>query len=748
MQRQQDTSASGTGEEELDELDELPPHLQRYGRRVRNACEFSGPSVLSQECDEGSVEYKLRLQPAEGNYVRFQQLVTQMQFRLSEGGGTCFYCIGVEDNGHPRGLEEMELKESLLTLEQMALQIGAEAKVMQMPPGTEDRQCAVVKVQMKAHTGCLGPPEIRIAVAGSADSGKSTLIAVLTHGSEGKPTLDNGRGAARMSILRHKHEIESGRTSCVTHCILGYGESGRVLNYDGIFLGSSVGSKGLTKSASRFVRFSDLAGHERFSKTLIRGMTSTRPHYVMVCVCACSGVSATTADHLAVAFATGAPPFVVITKSDTVKRERMEELMKEISALVAAAHQKSVAVSSPSHAKSLARTFKPERLNLAQLVPIFAVSSLTGESVDRLHAFFTQLPLSDDRHPSDLSDPASGQGTLEQDVFQIDSVFDVPSVGCVLSGVVVSGHRLDIGSCMYLGPIDDGGRFKRVKIVGIRRAHEDISSVCVGQHATVAVHQIINEHDRIEDADKDNDNDNDDGEKTVDDLGHSHSRSHRSSLLSSCTVDANPPGLYKITSSAADLEVLGRSWEVAIQKSYSEQGFRISESERRLDKIRIRKGAVLLGMGTSIAPVATFKFAAYVMFSSLSGNSLDRLELIVHCNGIRQMARIISVDNTRFQVDGMHPQAEEQWKIAKPSCVAAIRLLQNKRSIHGTENDDKLDSHGIQLVESRVVRFEFLHRPEWIVSGARLIMQERGSGRIVGAGMVVSCDMPGANRGP
>ena len=48
--------------------------------------------------------------------------------------------------------------------------------------------------------------EIRVAVVGNVDAGKSTLLGVLTHGE-----LDNGRGLARMKLFRHKHEMESGR---------------------------------------------------------------------------------------------------------------------------------------------------------------------------------------------------------------------------------------------------------------------------------------------------------------------------------------------------------------------------------------------------------------------------------------------------------------------------------------------------------------------------------------------------------
>lgn len=63
----------------------------------------------------------------------------------------------------------------------------------------------------------------RVAVVGNVDAGKSTLLGVLTHGE-----LDNGRGFARQKLFRHKHEIESGRTSSVGNDILGFDQKGQV----------------------------------------------------------------------------------------------------------------------------------------------------------------------------------------------------------------------------------------------------------------------------------------------------------------------------------------------------------------------------------------------------------------------------------------------------------------------------------------------------------------------------------------
>ena len=60
---------------------------------------------------------------------------------------------------------------------------------------------------------------------GNVDAGKSTLLGVLTHGE-----LDNGRGFARQKLFRHKHEMESGRTSSVGNDILGFDSLGQVVN--------------------------------------------------------------------------------------------------------------------------------------------------------------------------------------------------------------------------------------------------------------------------------------------------------------------------------------------------------------------------------------------------------------------------------------------------------------------------------------------------------------------------------------
>ncbi|KAJ7146049.1 hypothetical protein C8R44DRAFT_827012 [Mycena epipterygia] len=83
---------------------------------------------LVPEQDDGNVEYKLQL--LSPSPARFARLVTQMKWRLLEGGGQAYYELGVADSGILVGLPRAELEQSLETLDTMAGEIGASVIVV------------------------------------------------------------------------------------------------------------------------------------------------------------------------------------------------------------------------------------------------------------------------------------------------------------------------------------------------------------------------------------------------------------------------------------------------------------------------------------------------------------------------------------------------------------------------------------------------------------------------------------------
>ena len=62
--------------------------------------------------------------------------------------------------------------------------------------------------------------DVRIAVIGNVDSGKSTMVGVMT-----KCMKDDGRGSARQKVFNFSHEAANGRTSSIGQEIMGFDES-------------------------------------------------------------------------------------------------------------------------------------------------------------------------------------------------------------------------------------------------------------------------------------------------------------------------------------------------------------------------------------------------------------------------------------------------------------------------------------------------------------------------------------------
>lgn len=157
--------------------------------------------------------------------------------------------------------------------------------------------------------------EVRVAVVGNVDAGKSTTLGVLTRGG-----LDDGRGKARVALFRHPHEIETGRTSSVGGEILGFSTSGKPIfptsdHHDA----SGAKREKLTweeicKRASKVVSFIDLAGHERYFKTTLFGLSGCAPDYVMLMVGGNAGLIGMSKEHLGVALALNVPIAVCVTK--------------------------------------------------------------------------------------------------------------------------------------------------------------------------------------------------------------------------------------------------------------------------------------------------------------------------------------------------------------------------------------------------------------------------------------------------
>ncbi|KAA0717599.1 GTP-binding protein 2 [Triplophysa tibetana] len=421
---------------------------------------------LPPEVEEGNIEYKLKLiNPTE---YRFEHLATQMKWRLQEGRGEAVYQIGVEDNGLLVGLSDEDMKASLRTLRRMAEKVGADITVLREREldYDSDDQHKIAEVLIRKVPDDQQFLDLRVAVLGNVDSGKSTLLGVLTQGE-----LDNGRGRARLNLFRHLHEIQTGRTSSISFEILGFDSKGEIVNYS-----DSRTAEEICENASKMITFIDLAGHHKYLKTTIFGLTSYCPDFAMLVVSANTGIAGTTREHLGLAMALKVPIFIVVSKVDLCTKNTVERTVRQLERILKqpGCNKVPMLIATTDDAVTAAQKFAQS----PSITPIFTLSSVSGESLDLLKVFFNILPpLSNSKEQEELM-----QQLTE---FQIDEIYTVPDVGIVVGGTLSSGICRE-GEHLVVGPTDDG-KFQELTVCSIQRNRSGCRVLRAGQAATLAL---------------------------------------------------------------------------------------------------------------------------------------------------------------------------------------------------------------------------------------------------------------------
>ncbi|CAL8297534.1 unnamed protein product [Merluccius merluccius] len=436
------------------------------GRSARHMKTSNLPPYLPPEAEEGNIEYKLKL--INPTQYRFEHLATQMKWRLQEGRGEAVYQIGVEDNGMLVGLSEEDMRTSLKTLHRMAEKVGADITVLrerEVDYDSDDPR-KIAEVLIRKVPDDQQFLDLRVAVLGNVDSGKSTLLGVLTQGE-----LDNGRGRARLNLFRHLHEIQTGRTSSISFEILGFNSKGEVVNYS-----ESRTAEQICESASKMITFIDLAGHHKYLKTTIFGLTSYCPDFAMLVVSANTGIVGTTREHLGLAMALKVPIFIVVTKVDVCTRATVERTVRQLERVLKqpGCNKVPLVVDGADDAVTAAQQFAQS----PNITPIFSVSSVSGESLDLLKVFFNILPpLSNSKEQEELM-----QQLTE---FQVDEIYTVPEVGTVVGGTLYSGICRE-GEQLVVGPTDSG-QFHKLMVESIHRNRSACRVLRAGQAATLAL---------------------------------------------------------------------------------------------------------------------------------------------------------------------------------------------------------------------------------------------------------------------
>ncbi|KAK5732843.1 hypothetical protein LTS12_027051 [Elasticomyces elasticus] len=275
----------------------------------------------------------------------------------------------------------------------------------------------------------------------------------------------------RVNLFRHKHEIESGRTSSVGMEIMGFDTKGEVV-VSGV-PGRKLSWEEIGKRSAKVISFTDLAGRERYLRTTVFGLLSSEPNYCLLMVAANNGLIGMSKEHLYIALALNVPVMVVVTKIDICPPQILQQTLTQLTKILKSPGARKIAILIKNREECIntATQFVSQRI-----CPIFQVSSVTGESLDLVREFLNILP----HHGKyDIEAPFE---------FHVNDTFSVPFIGTVVSGVVKSGI-VHAGGTVLVGP-DSLGQFTTTTIRSIERKRIPVPVCLAGQSASFALRRV------------------------------------------------------------------------------------------------------------------------------------------------------------------------------------------------------------------------------------------------------------------
>ena len=254
-------------------------------------------------------------------------------------------------------------------------------------------------------------PEIRIGVGGNIDAGKSSFVGVMTQN-----ILDNGRGYARSFIMKQKHELESGRTSVIVQHYI--------------------------RNENKIIEFTDLAGHEKYLKTTIKGISGCLIDYVAIIINANTGIQLMTREHISLVYTLRIPMFIIYTKTDLCPPNIYQMNLEHISTYYNKKMGLStIIISNEDELKSIQDKYTKG----SKIVPIFPMSNVSGNGVELVKKFINELEL--------YINYEEFYNTNTN--FIVSKSYVVQGIGIVISGVLKTGS-VKRGDILYLGPNADG----------------------------------------------------------------------------------------------------------------------------------------------------------------------------------------------------------------------------------------------------------------------------------------------------
>ncbi|KAI2613895.1 uncharacterized protein GGS25DRAFT_469505 [Hypoxylon fragiforme] len=678
---------------------------------------------------------------------------------LEESNGA-LYELGVADDGTFVGLTKDEMDESMTTLKVMAASLGCRVEVQRMKAvgaceWTDDTSesndqvrvadlwvaealvIPVLNMQSSEHDqqpnqmysaltrGASLTEQLRVSLIGPTTSGKTTLLGTLSNG-----TLDNGRGSSRINLLRHRHEVASGRTSSIAQELIGYGGQD-IFNYNVNNINEWPDIHDRAENG-RLVFLLDSAGHPRYQRTIFRALVGWAPHWTLLCIPAneealpasgvhslsgADGVGITSMElamaHLDLSLKLAMPLAILITKSELGQRTLLKEKLNVVFTKVKATGRIPKLLTSLARDEdSLAEVPDVDLRKVAEeiidpitrssdplsIVPIILTSAVKGIGIGLTHALLRSLPVPPIPTSRDFV-PLALNPEQPAALFHIDDVFEMSlsraqsaaTPGFSRSAPVVTGYlrfgKLSIGEKVVLGPFpgDD----------------EDAGALMPNDHPSPGYGLSIPHPSSAEFA-----------------------RLSSRQILSASKIEGEwrTAMIVNIRNLRLPVQTIEAGQAGSIQVVFDEDNKEapntsdVSENPR-ISNNRIRKGQVLAVpsqhmVQTGLSLQAASNLTASFPTSDIKGLAVNTL-INAYVGMVRAAVRVLRVTLQKSDLDPRKATTEED----------DVFGMSGHFELERTKSETDLDEYHAEYH----VLLEFLNSREWIELGSQIVLVEGGS---------------------
>jgi hypothetical protein len=233
-------------------------------------------SRLEEEVESGILEYKLRLDKCDANSLK--KLESQMLWRINEGKllyniFRAYYVLGIQDDGQLGYMKTEIINNSIKNLKIICE--NANLKIDYIFKYKYDDNMISICVIKKTISKHL--PEINIMLLGNTFTEKTTFLGNLCYN-----TIDDSSGKSKLLILKHKHEINSGKTSSIHYEIIGITNEKEIINYRNSSLDFNNSWDKIFAKSDYIINIFDTPGDIKYSKTTYNALFNINPDIVLL----------------------------------------------------------------------------------------------------------------------------------------------------------------------------------------------------------------------------------------------------------------------------------------------------------------------------------------------------------------------------------------------------------------------------------------------------------------------------------